>query len=195
MKTLLFFSLVCSPSFAYNCQEKEQENGAKLVIVRVVSGVFWDLDQEKRIVAVALDKKGQVLENIHWENVKSVYLIQGRPERLSRYLKYGVSGGGAGLASVFLPDLIFGEKDGKKKEDGHALSLINILMRSSTGSAAGLVVAWLRGKGEEVRSFPIYDPEIKQDENRPAGWLNYADMRSLQKLTSRESIVVVTKKE
>lgn len=177
-----------------------QSQPAQTFHLPVVDGIFQKADMENRMLFVALDKDGKIVQEINFSTIESVYLIQGKTEKLKEYLVGGTVGGAVGFSSLFLDKLVSLIKDNKNPSDtgddknGGRFNWIRVAALIGGGAGAGMLVQRLKNGGEDVRDFPVYDPKIKQD--NPNYSMNFSDIANLKtKLTEKESFVHITLRE
>lgn len=168
--------------------------------VEVVDGFFKSWDKETEVLQISLDQEGKLTERISLNRINSVYLMQGKPEKLRKFLKSG-SVGAAGVfgSKVLLIDKLQNNKNSEEK----SFDWVGNGLWTLGGFTAGVLAEWLWAKVEEgVRPFPIYDPEIRTNTsgsggngNGGNGKVDYGDIKRLELLTPGVSFVRVTLKD
>ena len=176
-------------------QESQQPKPAVLT-VKIVDGFFHHLDMEKKLMYVVVDKQGEILQSVSLGQIDSVYLIQGKPEKLRGLLAGGSIGAVVGFSSLFWKDLTGSDKSTKpENQNDDKLNIADLAIRIGGGAGVGLIVGYFKDRGEEsVRPFPVYDLKIKQTNPNPS--INFSDIGNLAKmLREGESFVHVTLKD
>ena len=173
--------------------ENQKMQKTAITEIPVIDGIVHRIDFENRFLYIALDREGRIIQEINIDTIESVYLIQGRPEKLKNYLIGGTIGGTAGLSSVLWSKII--AKNGENGNGGGTekqVSLTELALRAIGGTGAGLLVAHLWKEGEkDARPFPVYDPSIKQ--KNPSSSIDFGDKTNLKtKLIEKKSFVHVT---
>ncbi len=169
-----------------------------LVTVMIVDGVFHHLDLKNSTMYIAIDKQGKILQKVQLGRLESVYLIQGRQEKLKSLLTGGSVGAAVGLSSIFWGNLIGLVKDSKDNnssdQNSDKFNATNLIVRVAGGAGVGLLVGYLKDQGDDdVRTFPVYDPKIKQTNPSPS--INFNSLDNLGRmLREKESFVHVTLK-
>ena len=174
--------------------EKTQQEPTT-VTIKIIDGFFHRLDSEKKLMYVAIDKHGKILQTVNLGQIESVYLIQGKPEKLKGLLTGGSIGAVVGFSSLFWRNLTGSNKSKTDNQSDNKINITDLAIRIGGGAGVGLIVGYFRGQGEEdIRSFPVYDPKIKQTNPHPS--IDFSDMANLAKmLREKESFVHVTLKE
>lgn len=190
LSLFIVFALLIIPQSQIYAQTQTESS---TIMLPVVDGVFHHVDLENKMLYVALDKNGEIVQEISFILIESVYLIQGNSERLKEYLKDGSIGGiVGGFSSMFWKDIsnkIF-RKNGKNQngeaKNSDRVNLASVAWGVGGGLGAGLLVNYLQNKGEEnIRSFPVYNPRT----------MNFNDISNLKtKLTEKKSFIHVTLK-
>ncbi|MBI2676761.1 MAG: hypothetical protein HYX21_02315 [Candidatus Yanofskybacteria bacterium] len=187
------------PSFAASKSQESPQQEPVAMTIKIVDGFFHHLDLEKKLMYVAIDKDGKVLQSINLRQIESVYLIQGRPEKLKGLLTGGSIGAVIGFSSLFWRDVVGLNKNDKTTEtadkNGNRINIADLAIRIGGGAGVGLLVGYFGRQGEDdIRPFPVYDPSIKQTNPHPS--INFGDIGNLSKmLREKESFVHVTLKE
>jgi len=193
---LLVLTLTVSPANIVGKSQESQQPKPAALTVKIVDGFFHHLDQEKKLMYVAIDEQGKILQGISLSQIESVYLIQGKPEKLRGLLTGGSVGAVVGFSSLFWKNLTSSDKNAKSEnQSNNKLNIADLAIRIGSGAGVGLIVGYLKDRGEEnVRPFPIYDPKIKQ--TNPNSSINFNDIGNLAKmLREGESFVHVTLKD
>lgn len=166
----------------------------KYIYIPVVDGIFHHVDMENRMIYVAIDKEGKIIREIPLVLVESVYLIQGRPERLKEFLVGGAIGGTAGLSAPFLVRLVRKSLSKDQNQKEIRLSFAGIILATGGGIGAGFLANYFKNKGEDDATyFPVYDPSIKQ--KNPNSSIDFGDRNNIKnKLIEKESFVHLTLK-
>ncbi|MBI2057665.1 MAG: hypothetical protein HYT63_01625 [Candidatus Yanofskybacteria bacterium] len=178
-------------------EEPRQES--TMITIKIVDGFFHHLDLEKKLMYVAVDKRGEILQSIGLGQIESVYLIQGKPEKLKGLLTGSSIGAVVGFSSLFWRDIAGLNKNDKTAEtadkNSNRINLADLAIRIGGGAGVGLIIGYFKGQGEDdIRPFPVYDPSIKQTNPHPS--INFSDIGNLSKmLREKESFVHVTLKE
>lgn len=126
----------------------------------VTFGQFDHLDKDKGVLFVSLDKNGRRLEEISLAEIRAVYLLQGNKDRLAHYLVGGAGGLAGGFSGLILKNKALNGKDQREK----TLETKEVVYYTSAGLVVGLLWGWWKGRGEEVRMFPVYDLGLKGEE-------------------------------
>ena len=121
-------------------QESQQPKPAALT-VKIVDGFFHHLDMEKKLMYVVVDKQGEILQSVSLGQIDSVYLIQGKPEKLRGLLAGGSIGAVVGFSSLFWKDLTGSDKSTKpENQNDDKLNIADLAIRIGGGAGVGLSV-------------------------------------------------------
>ena len=182
-------------SYAVSRPQESSQQEPTATTIKIVDGFFHHLDLEKKQMLVAIDKQGKILQSINLGRIKSVYLIQGKPEKLKGLLAGGSIGAIVGFSSLFWKSLTDPNKDATDNQKDNKLNITDLAIRIGGGAGVGLIIGYFRDRGEEsIRPFPVYDPEIRQTNPHPS--IDFGNIENLAKmLREKESFVHVTLKE
>jgi len=197
LTTLLVFvsSIFTEFSYAVGGPQESWQQEPTATTIKIVDGFFHHLDLEKKQMLVAIDRQGKILQSINLGRIKSVYLIQGKPEKLKGLLTGGSIGAIVGFSSLFWKSLTDSNKDATDNQKDNKLNIADLAIRIGGGAGVGLIIGYFRDRGEEsIRPFPVYDPEIRQTNPHPS--IDFGNIENLAKmLREKESFVHVTLKE
>lgn len=166
----------------------------KLTNLPVIVGLLQQVDRQSGKIYVALDKEGRKQEEIEIGRIRAVFLLQGNREKLLNYLVGGTLGGMSGLGGLIMKNKLMAEKDNASGGLGLAqLDPKETAGYIAVGTTVGLLVGYLRGRGEEdIRVWPVYDREFVSSSPASSGKRNLQDKENIYRIPAGAMIQVVT---